>query len=202
MILAVANDKGGVGKTTSAVFLAHGLARDGRVGLVDSDPSASAWQWAGVSEAFPPQLEVIKLTGDVHKVIPEIAPNYQHIVIDTPPNDRKAIGSALLVADTVVIPVTPSTMDSNRIGPTLEVLAQIEHLNRPRVYALISRGRTGTKSLRDLITYLNEINLQRLEATVPLLERYANAFGEVIAIDDIGHYEGVLAELRKKVVRG
>src|SRR6266516_4731526 len=198
MILALANDKGGVGKTTSAVFLAHGLARDGRVGLVDSDPSASAWQWAEVSAAFPPQLEVIKLTGDVHKVIPEIAPNYQHIVIDTPPNDRKAIGSALLAADTVIIPLTPSTMDSNRLAPTLDVLAQVQLLNHPRVFALISRGRTGTKSLRDLRTYLNEIDIPMLEATVPLLERYANAFGDTISVDDIGHYESVLDELRKE----
>src|SRR5947209_1106679 len=48
MIVVVANLKGGVGKTTSSMYLAHALsqATGDQCALIDSDPQGSATQWA------------------------------------------------------------------------------------------------------------------------------------------------------------
>src|SRR5215469_16559215 len=53
LILSILNQKGGTGKTTIAVHVAAGLARDARVLLIDADPQASALDWAAARKANP-----------------------------------------------------------------------------------------------------------------------------------------------------
>ena len=74
-VLTVAGLKGGVGKTTSAVHLAHALARRGsRVLLVDTDPQGSALTWSEQA-AFP--LATIGLpVRDVHRRLPALAGDF------------------------------------------------------------------------------------------------------------------------------
>ena len=112
MIIAVLNQKGGVGKTTLSVNLSAALALAGqRVLLIDADPQGSAldWQAARQGASLFPVVGIAKPT--LHKDIPGLASSYDQVVIDGPPRVNELAKSAILAADRVLIPVQPSPYD-------------------------------------------------------------------------------------------
>jgi len=118
VIVALLNQKGGVGKTTLALHLAGAWAERGRRTLVvDADPQGSALDWSeqrsreGLARAFG----VLGLAREtLHRELPEIAVGYDRVVIDGPPRVAGIARSALLAADLILIPATPSRSTAGR----------------------------------------------------------------------------------------
>jgi chromosome partitioning protein len=112
MIISVQNQKGGVGKTTLAIHISHALCLLGyRVLLIDADPQGSARDWAA-SRQGEPLFSVMGIDRpSIHKEIPLISPNYDHILIDGPPRVTDLARSAIVAADLVLVPVQPSPYD-------------------------------------------------------------------------------------------
>lgn len=120
--ISIVHTKGGVGKTTTALYLAAAAAAGGRaVVVLDADPQGSAADWADAATAAGSPLPY-----PVRSVRPRgirAAPNAELTVIDTPPGTAGAISMAIDAADLVVIPTGVSPLDVRRVWPTLEVTA-------------------------------------------------------------------------------
>ena len=111
-VIAVANHKGGVGKTTMAMNLAAGLARRGRCAVLDADPQGSAMLWAGSAEPSRFPVAVTNGANDVHGELQRLTPEHDYVVVDCPPaTDAPQTHAALTAAHTLLIPVLPSPMD-------------------------------------------------------------------------------------------
>ena len=192
MKIAVLNLKGGTGKTTTAVFLATGLARSGRTLLVDADPQASALSWSEAAGDLP--FVTIGLpVRDVHRRLAEVGEGYAHVVVDTPPGDTAIVRSAALAVDIAVVPIAPGLIELDRLRPTLELLAEVEGTNAVRVQVVLTKVRRGTRSAEAARQVLAELGLPVMEAQIPLLEAYAGSFG--MAPASLREYEDLLAEL-------
>jgi chromosome partitioning protein len=177
--IAVANLKGGTGKTTTSVFLATGLHRRGeRTLLVDADPQGSALSWSAKVDGWTtPTIGMPKPI--LHRQVAELSRGFEHVVMDCPPADEAIVRSALLAADLVLMPMAPSMMDLDRLKPTLALLADVEPMNEPRFAALLTRVRTRTRMSAAARVWLQSLDVPVLVAEIPLREVFTTALGEL-----------------------
>jgi chromosome partitioning protein len=150
MIVALLNQKGGVGKTTLALHLAGEWARRGqRVTVIDADPQGSALDWSQqrARERLLRLFGVVGLARDtLHREAPELACDVDHIVIDGPPRVAGLTRSALLAAELVLIPVQPSPFDGWASAEMLALLGEAR-IYRPQVMARFVLNRCGARTV-------------------------------------------------------
>ena len=168
MIISIENQKGGVGKTTIAIHVAQALAMgNSSVLLVDADPQGSARDWAAAREDEP-AFSVIGLDRPtLHRDLPAIAANYDHVVIDGPPRVTDLARSVIIAADLVVIPVQPSPYDvwaaSDVVGLIKEASVFKENLKSAFV---INRKIVNSAIGRDVVDALSGYEIPVLRSSV------------------------------------
>lgn len=149
--ITIANTKGGVGKTLSAIMLAMALTNAGHtIEVWDADPqgSASAWAEDAADAGDPLPFPVIAINArTIRRPIPT---GVDFVLVDTPPGDAAIVQAAIDTADRVLIPTLASPRDIERTWLTLDVA---EHRD-PAI--LITQAEPHTTAFRDTVTALRE----------------------------------------------
>ncbi len=168
MIISVLNQKGGVGKTTLAVHIAMGLARQGeRILLVDADPQGSALDWAAM-RSIDAHFPVVGLPKpSLHRELPKLASDYSTIVIDGPPRVNDVARSAILASDLVLIPVQPSPYDVWAAKEIIDLLHEASTFKEDVKSAfVINRKIVNTAIGRDVQEALADYHLPVFQAQI------------------------------------
>ena len=132
--VAIANQKGGCGKSTSAINLCGCLAKDHEVLLVDADPQASVTSWRGTRPDQKAAFRVVSLPQPVlHEEIPALARKYEYVVVDCPPGGPSGADgitrSALLAVELVIVPIQPSAFDLWSTSNMAELIGKARTVN-------------------------------------------------------------------------
>lgn len=198
VILSLVHTKGGVGKTTSAIYLALAAAAQGHpVRVVDADPQGSASSWADRAahggDPLPfdvtPTLEPDALSALRHGDPDEL------LIIDTPPGEGNAviIDAAVDVADLVVIPCGVSLAEVDRVFPTLDMT---EHR---AVTVLLTRVDRRTNAAESMPAALRDQEVPILSSQIRHRSALSLAFGTIPP--KLGDYADVYTELRRELIR-
>ncbi len=134
-IMALASQKGGVGKTTLAGHLAVQAEREGTgpVALVDADPQESLADWWNERTEDTPvflQTSLRRLEQDVARMRDL---GIELLIIDSPPAITSTIREVVRISDIVVVPTRPSPHDLRSVARTVKM---VEELDKPMVFVV------------------------------------------------------------------
>jgi chromosome partitioning protein len=149
MVIAVAQQKGGAGKTMLAAHLAAALAAGRRVALLDTDPQGSLGRWhrlratrPGVADITLSDLARWRLGSELNRLRRE----HDVLIVDTPPQIDTDARLAVRGADLVLVPVQPSAPDLWAAEGTLALAAA----ERRRALLVLNRAPASGR-LRDAV---------------------------------------------------
>lgn len=185
MKLGIVNTKGGVGKTTTTVFLAAAAhARGLTVEVQDLDKQASSTRW------LDPLLPIDRLTVTVANAYSVQRPGTADVtIIDTAPGDPHDVEVVAGACDFVVVPSTPGEINDDR---TRQTVSYLERKNTPHAVVLVqadSRTKATRESREKLLT-----RTAVFDTEIPHRETIRNAYGTWPT--ELHGYESLFAEIQ------
>ncbi len=189
MIWSLVHTKGGVGKTTTAMFLAAAAVRRGvPVRVVDADPQGSASSWAdrAAYRGTPLPFDVIPGTAADLRVLSS-EPD-ELILVDSPPGTGATIDAAIDAADLVIIPTVPRAADIDRVWPTLDIT---QHRSTTILLTLVDMRKFEAVEMPRALAEANAPVLRSIVRDLTAIER---AFGHGMP-QHLGDYGDVFDEL-------
>lgn len=190
-IISFVNQKGGVGKTTESVSIAFESALNKkRTLLVDADPhqqSIIGWRQEREKD-LPSNLSLVSMPSNtIHKDIKRIARGYDMVIIDGPPRLADITKSVIAASDLVIMPCTPSGLDSKATEDTLEIIREVAVLHSLKAVITVNRKAVNTaigKTIRKTLqSFADDIKVLKSEITMRVV--FAEAMSAGLSIQEM-----------------
>lgn len=187
-IIALINQKGGCGKSTTAVHFTYWLAtkKKKNVLLVDADAQQSSSAWlSGMEQKIP--YKVVQTPDDLLDQVPELASSYDLLIVDGPASLAEATRAILFRADLAVVPVQPTGVDLRSASDAVRLIKQAQSVRggQPTAAVFLSRAVKGTKLKEEAIALLSKTpEITMLKTVVHQKQAIADTSGQSATVWD------------------
>ena len=191
MIVTIANAKGGVAKTTSAICLACAYVRrfDEEAVILDADPQSSASLWQDMAEDQGEPLDGVDVRAANLSTLQRLRRTGSDglVIVDAPPQGR-LLEASVAAADLAVVPTSDSPLDLQQAWATMGAVPE-----GVSAAVLVVRAETRTRACRATLESLDEAGTPRFDTVVAKRQDMKAAMGH--ALDKLREYAQVLDEI-------
>jgi chromosome partitioning protein len=187
--IMVLNSKGGCGKSTLATNLAsyYAAEQEQKVALVDYDPQASSLDWLARRPANRPEIAGVSGFEDGLRHVPRSA---DVAVIDAPARSHgPELTDLVRHADTILVPVMPSTIDMQAASKFLTELQHVGKVARKgvKIAVVANRVREYTLIWDELDAFLEKLRVPYV-AALREAQNYVRAYTRGIGVWELPEY--------------
>ncbi|MGD1909179.1 MAG: AAA family ATPase [Leptolyngbyaceae cyanobacterium] len=180
-IVAIANQKGGCAKSTTAVHFAYWLRLKGyQVAVIDADAQRSSSIWfEGIADATV-TVEVIQRARRLLQRVPELATQFDYCIIDGPAGLSEATKGILACADLVVVPCQPTGVDLRSAADAIRLIRRVQTARKglPDVKVVLNRAVKGTLLKNEARERLQKAGIPLLSTIIHQRQVIADTFGQ------------------------
>ena len=161
-IIAIAQSKGGVGKSTLCANLSVTLSQNSKVLMIDCDPpqhSLSAWYNVRDDLYIETGLDLksVGTPSQLQNLIASSRENYDYILIDGAPHVNSLVRAMLLVSNLVILPLAPSSVEIWSFDSFEKLLAEAAKYNKSLASKIVwNRVRKRVKSSQEVMEQVNK----------------------------------------------
>ncbi|EBJ1347139.1 peptidyl-arginine deiminase [Salmonella enterica] len=195
MIILLASDKGGVGKTTTGINIASYAANRGdRVAVLKADKNPDMLNWHRKrQENGLPDVDVFEAYGNISKRITSLSSEYPILIVDCPGHDSEEFRSALLVSDVLLTLVKPSSdLEVETLTGVMEKAKTAQTVNKKlSSHVLLTRiderkSRHKTRAVEiDRLLRSDPAYIQPLRTRLSELDVFESAANEGAGVHDV-----------------
>jgi chromosome partitioning protein len=203
LIITVAQQKGGAGKTTLAAQIAVALLKSGaKVVTMDIDPQGSLSLWYAARMAslgsknklIHQQLQGWRLKKEAERWAKEC----DYVIIDSPPHTESEAQIAIRAADLLLIPIQPSPMDLWASRPTVKAAKD----DKIKTLLVLNRVAQRAKLTASIVDKIKELDTPIAKSSLGNRTSYASSMVSgkgVVESDPNGPATSEILELVKEI---
>lgn len=199
MIVLIGSQKGGCGKSTTAVNICAELAKNGHdVVLVDADRQCTAANWAmdRVEKPALATVHCVQKYENIRDTLLDLDKRYGYVIVDAAGRDSRELRTGMTAAHVLVVPFRPSQPDLDTLPTMQEIIVQAKDLNpNLKVFGLITMAPTNPviheeMDARECLNDYPEIKL--LAVVIRDRKVYRDAMSEGLGVVEMDNLKATL----------